>query len=271
MFFVQHKMLLFRLLLRISIPHFPRQSPFSKAKLRKKVSFSDEIGSCPVTEKSTSKTSSKKAKKNEIVNVLSSDEEIQVIAECSAPPAKKRKIKKVKEKTKKKLSLDAYKMRTDIDKALKSLKDNEFVDSVEMSNDYDPDCKQFRVELNVNERYTFCDYSEKSFEYALKCALERASAFMEKVKLRTSESLIPKHLRADLKLFVALVELHTGMSMDEVLIEFGDSKVENVFSAVLSADGDTVESAGLHRSKASAVNEVMRRYLVEKLNCSILD
>ena len=82
---------------------------------------------------------------------------------------------------------------------LQSLKMNEFVDSIDVVSGYDVIAKRFKLDVDVNQRYIFSGSSLKGFNEAFKIALSRASKFMNKVKEKTSESLVPKHMEEDIE------------------------------------------------------------------------
>ena len=187
----------------------------------------------------------------------------------------KKKYKRLKYKLKQKNSIYTRTSRSsdntrilngDLTSFVDDLSKNLFVNSVQVSYLGPSFRNDTSVQITINDLYVFKNTVDDSLDLALTVTAERATEFMSQLLKRGSEDVIPRDQIDDTMLLVALFELKTGFSIDNVIVNLKNLRKNN-WTAKAVIDGVLCSSGNCNKSKLVALNGLFSKFLLGKQSC----
>ena len=153
-------------------------------------------------------------------------------------------------------------------KELSVLKLNELVYSIVFESNFNIESRKHVFVLTVNDFYKFRETSDLSLMKCLQIAVSKAAIFMEKMKSRACQNVIPEEMCDNLQVLVGVLELNTGISLNDLNVKF--KKCLKKFSAKAFIEEKEYTSRGSHSNRESALKEILFEYLVNVQKCDVL-
>ena len=150
---------------------------------------------------------------------------------------------------------------------LDMLKKHPFVNSVNCQCRKIEGTQKLEVLIIINSLYVFRETNFSNFLDGVSVAVDKAKLLMETINERGCEDVIPIEQRYDTKFLVALLELKTGLSIENVAIKF-KFEVENTsWTAEVTIDDVFCVTKSSYKTQKEALNVLLSTYLIEKQSC----
>jgi len=154
--------------------------------------------------------------------------------------------------------------------ALRELRNYPFVNSIEIKCEKSTAKLENVVEVIINDLYSFKRNSTANASAALCLSLYKAKEIMTIVKSRGHEDVIPFEQKDDIKLLVGLLELKTGLSIDEIAVKFKFDLETKGWRAECAIEGTKCQTKSPHASQSEALNFLLRSYLIDHHSCLLM-
>ena len=145
-----------------------------------------------------------------------------------------------------------------------------FVNSITLAYGTNDETQKREVEITLNDIYVFRETASENLQKGIIYAVKKAKILMEAIEKRGCEDVIPHGQRFDTKLLIALLELKTGLSIENISIQFRFDVENESWKAESTIDGVYCGTSSPHKTQKEALDSLLSSYLIEKQSCFLL-